>query len=62
MLERLFSLCEHGPDARTEILGGATTFVTMTHIIVVKPAILSFAGIPCEPSIVATILTSGVLV
>jgi AGZA family xanthine/uracil permease-like MFS transporter len=59
MLERLFRLSEHGTTARTEILGGVTTFVTMAYIIVVNPAILSFAGVPAGPSTVATILTAA---
>jgi AGZA family xanthine/uracil permease-like MFS transporter len=58
MLERLFKLSERGTTARTEVLGGITTFVTMAYIIVVNPAILSFAGIPVGPSTVATILTA----
>jgi len=58
MLEKLFKLREHGTTARTEILGGVTTFVTMAYIIVVNPAILSFAGIPAGPSTVATILSA----
>lgn len=43
---------------RAEVIGGATTFVSMAYIIVVNPAILSFAGIPQGPSTVATILTA----
>jgi AGZA family xanthine/uracil permease-like MFS transporter len=58
MLEKLFKLRERGTNARTEVLGGVTTFVTMAYIIIVNPAILSFAGIPVEPSTVATILTA----
>ncbi len=58
MLERLFKLKENHSTVRTEILGGATTFVTMAYIIVVNPAILSFAGIPTGPSTVATILAA----
>lgn len=58
MLERLFRLREHETTVRTEVLGGATTFVTMAYIIVVNPAMLSFAGIPVGPSTVATILTA----
>jgi len=57
--ERLFKLQENGTTIRTEILGGATTFVTMAYIIVVNPAILSFAGIPQGPSTVATILAAA---
>jgi AGZA family xanthine/uracil permease-like MFS transporter len=58
MFERLFKLSERGTSVPTELLGGATTFVTMAYIIVVNPAILSFAGIPAGPSTVATILTA----
>jgi AGZA family xanthine/uracil permease-like MFS transporter len=58
MLERFFKLRERGTTVRVELVGGATTFVTMAYIIVVNPAILSFAGIPVGPSSVATILTA----
>jgi AGZA family xanthine/uracil permease-like MFS transporter len=58
MLEQLFKLREHKTTARTEILGGVTTFVAMAYIIVVNPAILSVAGIPPGPSTVATILSA----
>ena len=57
-IERFFKLRDNGTTIRTEILGGATTFVTMAYIIVVNPAILSFAGIPAGPSTVATILAA----
>ncbi len=59
MFERLFKLSERGTSVPTELLGGATTFVTMAYIIVVNPAILAFAGIPVGPSTVATILTAA---
>lgn len=60
MVERLFRLRERGTTVRTEVLGGATTFITMAYIIVVNPAILSHAGLPVGPSTVATILTAVV--
>ena len=41
MLERLFKLRENGTNARTEVIGGATTFMTMAYIIIVNPQILS---------------------
>lgn len=59
MLEHFFKLHERGTTVRTEILGGITTFVAMAYIIVVNPAILSFAGIPVGPSTVATILAAA---
>lgn len=58
MLDALFKLRERGSSPRTEVIGGVTTFVTMAYIIVVNPAILSFAGIPAGPGTVATILTA----
>ena len=59
LAERIFKLCENGTTFKTEVLGGATTFITMAYIIVVNPAILSFAGIPPGPSTVATILAAA---
>ncbi len=44
MLERLFKLRENGTNARTELIAGATTFMTMAYIVFVNPAILSSAG------------------
>lgn len=58
MLERLFQLQERNTTVRTELIGGVTTFVTMAYIIVINPAILSFAGLPIGPSTVATILAA----
>ena len=40
MLERIFRLSENGTTARTEILAGITTFLTIGCIIVVQPAVL----------------------
>jgi len=59
LTERLFKLQERGSSIRIEVLGGATTFITMAYIMVVNPAILSFAGIPQGPSTVATILAAA---
>jgi AGZA family xanthine/uracil permease-like MFS transporter len=59
-MNAFFKLREHGSSVRTEIIGGVTTFITMAYIMVVNPAILSFAGIPSGPGTVATILTAVV--
>src|SRR5437016_1930186 len=58
-LKRYFKIEEKGSTIKIEVLGGLTTFMTMSYIIVVNPAILSFAGIPPGPSTVATILTAA---
>jgi AGZA family xanthine/uracil permease-like MFS transporter len=55
----MFNLAARGTTLRAEVIGGITTFVSMAYIIVVNPAILSFAGIPQGPSTVATILTAA---
>jgi AGZA family xanthine/uracil permease-like MFS transporter len=41
MLERLFRLGENGTTVRTELGAGVTTFLTMSYIIFVQPAVLS---------------------
>ncbi len=58
MFERIFKLQSFNTDIKTEVLAGITTFLTMSYIIVVNPGILSAAGIPKEPSMVATIIAS----
>ena len=40
-LDRFFALTENGTNARTELLAGLTTFLTMAYIIFVQPAVLS---------------------
>ena len=59
MARDFFQVQARGSSARTEVLGGLTTFTTMAYIIVVNPAILSFAGFPAGPSTVATILVAA---
>src|SRR5438552_16908386 len=52
MIERLFHLRSQGTDVRTEIIGGATTFVTLSYIIFVQPAVLATTGM--DPGAVMT--------
>lgn len=59
MLERLFRLGEQGTDVRTEVLGGATTFMTMAYIVVVNPAVLSQAGLDFGAVMTATCLSAA---
>ena len=60
LLERLFGLSGHGTSVRTEVLAGATTFVTMAYIVLVNPAILSTTGMPAAGVAAATCLAAGV--
>ena len=59
MLERWFSLAASGTDVRTEILAGATTFLTMAYIIFVQPAVLGAAGMDQGAVLTATCLASA---
>jgi len=43
MFERVFQLREQGTTVRTEFVAGLTTFLTMSYIIFVQPAVLSGA-------------------
>jgi len=56
--ERTFKLREHGTDQKTEIMAGITTFMTMSYILAVNPAILSDAGMDAGAVFTATILAS----
>lgn len=58
MLEKYFSLKEHGTTVKTELLAGITTFFTMVYIIIVNPAVLSAAGIPFEQVFMATVIAA----
>ena len=40
MLEKFFKLSENHTDAKTEILAGITTFMTMAYILAVNPSIM----------------------
>lgn len=56
--ERTFKLRKHGTDKKTEIMAGITTFMTMSYILAVNPAILSDAGMDAGAVFSATILAS----
>ncbi len=60
MLESVFKLSEHGTTARTEVLAGATTFLTMAYIAFVNPEILKAAGMDEGAVFVATCLAAAV--
>jgi AGZA family xanthine/uracil permease-like MFS transporter len=60
MLERLFSLKESNTSPKTEILAGLTTFMTMSYIIFVQPAVLGAAGMDPGSVMVATCLSAAI--
>ncbi len=57
-LEKMFHLKERHTDARTEILAGITTFMTMAYILAVNPNILQDAGMDSGAVFTATALAS----
>ena len=58
-LERRFHLAEHGTTPRTEVLAGVTTFLTLSYILFVQPALLSSIGLDFGAVFVATCLASA---
>ncbi|WP_057767682.1 NCS2 family permease [Cytobacillus praedii] len=54
----MFKLKENQTNAKTEVLAGITTFLTMVYIVVVNPVILSDAGVPFEQVFTATIVAA----
>src|SRR5690625_7053050 len=57
-MENFFKLKQLGTNVRTEVLAGFTTFLTMSYIVVVNPAILSAAGVPFEQVFIATVVSA----
>ncbi|TXC90270.1 NCS2 family permease [Metabacillus litoralis] len=54
----MFKLAENNTNARTEIIAGITTFLTMVYIVVVNPIILADAGVPFDQVFTATIIAT----
>lgn len=59
LINRFFKLEENKTSIRTEMLGGLTTFMTMSYIIFVQPAILSAAGMDKGAVMFATCVSSA---
>jgi AGZA family xanthine/uracil permease-like MFS transporter len=60
-LDRYFGYTRRGSSLRIEALGGLSTFLTMSYILFVNPAILSAAGLPFNAVAVATALAAAVM-
>jgi len=61
LLERRFRFSERRTTLRAEVLGGLSTFLTMSYILFVNPAILSAAKVPAAGVAVATALAAALL-
>jgi AGZA family xanthine/uracil permease-like MFS transporter len=59
MLQRIFKLKENGTDAKTEVMAGVTTFMTLSYIIFVQPTVLSACGMDFGAVLVATCVSSA---
>src|SRR5256885_9861799 len=59
-LDHFFHYSRRGSSLRIELLGGLSTFLTMSYILFVNPAILSAAGLPFSAVAVATALAAAV--
>ena len=58
MLEKVFKLKENHTNIKTEFIAGLTTFMAMSYIIFVNPAVLSQTGMDYNAVYGATILAS----
>jgi adenine/guanine/hypoxanthine permease len=58
-LDRRFGLAARRTTVRTEALGGLSTFLTMSYILIVNPAILAAAKMPLPAVAVATALAAA---
>lgn len=58
MLNKIFKLKENKTTISTELIAGLTTFMAMSYIIFINPAILSQTGMDYNSVYVATILAS----
>ena len=58
MLNKIFKLKQNKTTVATELLAGLTTFMAMSYIIFINPAILSETGMDYNSVYVATILAS----
>ena len=59
LLERLFKLKAHNTTAKTEIVAGLTTFITMCYVVFVIPGMLSATGMDKGALFTATCLIAG---
>lgn len=59
-LEDYFGIVAQGSSLQTEVLAGLSTFLALSYIFVVNPAILAQAGMNKSSVLFATIVTSGV--
>lgn len=57
-MENFFKLKEHGTDVKTEMVAGATTFLSMVYILAVNPSILAASGLDSGAVFTATAISA----
>ncbi|MCX5757955.1 MAG: NCS2 family permease, partial [Candidatus Hydrogenedentes bacterium] len=58
-LDQYFGITSSGSSIRREVVGGLTTFATMSYIVFVQPTVLSMAGMDFGSVLIATCLSSA---
>ena len=58
-MEKLFKLKENNTDVRTEIIAGATTFLSMVYVLAVNPSILAASGMDPASVFTATAISAA---
>ena len=61
MVDKFFKISERGSSVSTEIVGGLTTFLAMSYIIAVNPAMMEAAGIPFNAALTATCFGAAIM-
>ncbi len=59
MLDKIFKLSAHNTSAKTEIIAGITTFLTMAYILFANPAIMEASGMPRAAVFTATAIAAA---
>ena len=59
-MEKLFKLKEHGTDVKTELVAGATTFLSMVYILAVIPGMLETTGMDAAGVFTATAVSATI--
>ncbi|KGQ70680.1 adenine permease PurP [Chelonobacter oris] len=59
VLQRFFKLEQHGTNVKTEVIAGATTFLTMVYIVFINPSILGAAGMDTQSVFITTALITA---
>jgi adenine/guanine/hypoxanthine permease len=60
IIEKYFKLQELNTSIRTEVIAGATTFMTMAYIIFVNPSMISKTGLDFGAAMTATCISAAI--